>query len=112
MEDVLPFYLSIGVSYELFMDSCPKELEPYDKAHILKEKRMDRHMYDLGMYFAYSIGMSFSKDAKYPERPFYEQAEIDNRPLTDKEKSIKVNQFFAELEMLGKEFNDSKKNDR
>ena len=36
MNEILPMYLSMGVSEEKFMDSTPKELEPYKKAYELK----------------------------------------------------------------------------
>lgn len=38
----MPYYLAIGVSYERFMDNCPKELEPFNKAH--KNKIMEQDM--------------------------------------------------------------------
>lgn len=38
----MPQYLAIGVTYERFMDSCPKELESFVKAH--KNKIMEQDM--------------------------------------------------------------------
>lgn len=43
----MPHYLAIDVTYERFMDSCPKELEPFDIAHKnkIKEQDMLQHMW-------------------------------------------------------------------
>lgn len=79
------------------MDSCPKELEPYDKAHKqqLIEKDSLIHLW-VGTYGVSALSVAISKcfsknsNAKYIENPILEeiirnneltQEELDNREL-------------------------------
>lgn len=41
----MPHYLKIGVTWERFMDSCPKELDSYDIAYKLKMQEQDHLMH-------------------------------------------------------------------
>lgn len=78
MEDLLPFYLSIGVSYAQFMDSCPRDLEPYDAAYKMQMNRQNSMMRLQGMYFAEALSATvcnmFRKNGQqpyeYPDEPF------------------------------------------
>lgn len=97
-EDVLPHYLSIGVSKQEIMESCPKELEPYDIANKRKMIRFDEMMYSWwGTYGLSAMSVAIEhclagKEAKssYVENPIFSnisenegltQEEIDNREL-------------------------------
>lgn len=92
MEDVLPFYLTAGVTYERFMDSCPVELKPFEKAFDLKQKQIDEQMFLLGRYFyeAVVIGVDNAmrgnkSNLEYRTKSFSaerEEAELLNEPLT------------------------------
>lgn len=84
--------MAIGVTYEQFMDSCPKELEPYDKAHKNKIIEQDylQHMW-WGNYgisaLIVAINRCFGgKDSKaeYIKEPILSKA-FENDNLTDEE---------------------------
>lgn len=83
-ENLLPHYLSIGVSEDKFWDSCPKELEPYDLANNISIERQNRLNWVHGMYVASAIGCCFSKECQYPEEP------IRMTELTEYEQQEKV----------------------
>lgn len=49
-QEILPLYLSIGVSKEEFMDSTPTELKPYLEAEKIRQKRKDAEFWQAGIY--------------------------------------------------------------
>ena len=51
------------------MDSCPKELEPFLKAHNLRKNEKDIENWQLGQYIASPIACVLS-DKKYPKEPY------------------------------------------
>jgi len=71
----------MGVDYGEFWELSPKTLTPFVKAFSLKEQREDELLWRQGLYIAKAIGSSFSKEAKYPERPF-----MADKPLSEEEK--------------------------
>lgn len=113
MEDLLPFYLSIGVSYEKFMDSCPKELEPYDAAYKMQQNRQNSMAHMQGRYFAdailATIGNAFIKKgatpAEYPPEPYrifpLTAEEIEENKQKELEKAIA---YFDNLAEQSKRF--------
>lgn len=50
--------MAIGVSYERFMDSCPKELEPFVEAEKLRLKRQDEDMWVMGIYVQSAVSVA------------------------------------------------------
>lgn len=83
------------------MDSCPKELEPYDRAHKLKEKRIDEYMWIMGLYIKSSIASVMDKRYTYEKEPFLRSREID----TSEEGLRKQRELFvAKLEAMGANF--------
>lgn len=93
------------------MDSCPKELEPYDEAHNLKliEEDYLSHMW-WGTYglsaLGYAISHCFSKNstAKYIEKPImsdYVNQKTVEKELTEEEKRRKTEQLFMQLKIMG-----------
>ena len=84
------------------MDSCPNELEAYDKAH--KKQIMEQDYLQYLWWGNYGISAltvaiehCFSKNAKseYIEKPIF--AELSNRKekITEEEKQRQVDMFFA-----------------
>lgn len=105
MEDILPYYLSIGVSFERFMDSTPNELKPFSDADKLIYKRTDQHLYDAGLYVMRGVAVAIDHclngkkaESKYYEKPFYEEmrAAEQCKELTEEEKRREVDLFFAQ----------------
>lgn len=105
----MPYYLSLGYGLKIedILDSNPKKLEPYTKAHIMEEKRKDKHNWELGLYIRSAIASSMTEKNKYIEKPMYEDFEVE-RELTEDEKEVQVRMFFSNIESLGREFNESK----
>lgn len=97
-EDILPEYLAIGVTWEQFMDSCPKELEPYEKAYKNKIKEQDYLQYMWwGSYGVSALTVAIDKcihgrkaKAEYVKEPIFEKL-FENDGLTEEiyEKELK-----------------------
>lgn len=88
-EDVLPQYLAIGVTWDRFMDSCPKELEPYEKAYKIKQTEEDIKQWQLGQYILAAI--STIGKGKYPKKPMFQIKEVEkicNYKESDEEVAI------------------------
>lgn len=115
MEDLLPFYLSIGVTYDQFMDSCPKELEPYDAAYKETMNRKNFMAHLQGVYFADAIAATIgnmfkkhgTKTIKYPDEPHrifpMTEEEIEKKKEEELEKAINYfNNLAAESKRFGK----------
>lgn len=70
MEDLLPFYLSIGVTKDVFMNSCPVDLRPYEKAYKLNQERENMMMYLQGIYMRDAFASACNEKNKYPDKPY------------------------------------------
>lgn len=70
LENVLPDALAIGVPYELFWVSTPKDLEPFKKAFSLSQEINDISNWQLGNYIRVAIASAFNDKAKYPTEPY------------------------------------------
>ena len=74
-ERVFPYYLAIGMSYELFWLEDPKLAIAYRRAEELRKKRLNETLWLAGIYtaeaLASTVGNMFSKGAKhqYPSEP-------------------------------------------
>lgn len=86
------------------MDSCPKELEPYARAHRKKIEEQDYLQYIWwGNYGLFAMRFAVDhclngKNAKtrYIEKPIF--SVMNNRELTEEEKQREVDKFFAQEE--------------
>jgi hypothetical protein len=70
----LPQCLSIGIDYNTFWLLNPKKVKVFTKVFIEK-KEEERALINYtswltGLYISHSIGACFSKNAKYPDKPF------------------------------------------
>ena len=115
-EDILPKYLAIGVSYERFMDSCPKELKPFVEAEKIRIKKRDEDMWVMGIYVQSAVGVAVEHclvgrkaHLKYLKHPLRE-AEAEEQELTE-EKIQKQRELFMTKLMLMKTNYDLNKND-
>lgn len=78
---VLPYYLAIGMPYDLFWNGDPLLVKVYEKAHELKTEQKNQEMWVQGIYnfrafksvieaFAYGLnGGKGSKPSEYPNEP-------------------------------------------
>lgn len=83
------------------MDSCPKELEPYDKAHEKMVEEQDHLQYlwwgNYGISaFIVAIDQCFSKNsqAKYLDEPIL-SGKRTSSDMSEEEKQREVDRFFA-----------------
>lgn len=104
METVLPNALMIGVDYDTFWRLNPKSLSPFIKAFTLKYEYDDRKNWELGLYIKMAVASSFSKDAKYPSKPFSES----NMPPEKAQESIK-RKFMHKMNELNSRFREEEK---
>lgn len=95
----------MGVTWERFMDSCPRELKAYENAYKLEANRKDAINWQLGQYILSAIGAAFSKKAKYPEKPVFQiKNEIENNSYKENNEEIAIfemKQRIRELEKQG-----------
>lgn len=97
------------------MDSCPKELEPYNKAHKINIVEQDnlQHMW-WGNYgisaLIVAIDKCFSKKpkAEYIKEPILSK-KIENDGLTEEEIQKQRELFVAKLQVMQTNFELSKK---
>lgn len=75
-EEILPYYLNLGLSIEFVDESCPNDLLPYVKAHQLKSREENELAWLQGRYvfdaFSVVISRAFSKssNSEYPKEPY------------------------------------------
>ena len=104
------------MTYERFMDSCPKELEPYDKAHKIKIAEQDnlQHMW-WGNYGVSALIVAIDRcfggkksKAEYIKEPILSKS-CENDGLTEEEKQKQRELFVAKLQVMKTNFELSKK---
>ena len=103
------------MTYERFMESCPKELEPYNKAHKMNILEQDnlQHMW-WGNYgisaLIVAIDKCFSKKpkAEYIKEPILSKT-FENDGLTEEEIQKQRELFVAKLQVMQTNFELSKK---
>lgn len=94
------------------MDSCPKELEPYNKAHKLKIEEQDDLMYTwFGNYAMSAVGTAVEHclngkkaRSKYIDKPVFKKMEEANKPMTEEELQRQRELFVAKLEVMKTNF--------
>ncbi len=90
----MPTYLAIGVSYEHFMRSNPKKLEPFLKAHRIKERQKDVDMYMMGVYVqrAVSVAVDHALNGKKATSEYFKEPILtdffDDRPQWVKDEEM------------------------
>lgn len=98
-EDVFPYYLSIGMSYEQFWYGRPELVIPYRRADEIRRRRINQELWLAGMYTADALSATvvnmFSKqNFHYPSEPrpitIDEARELRERERKAKEEKIKA----------------------
>lgn len=108
----MPHYLAIGVSWERFMDSCPKELEPYDIAYKKRLREQDYLQYlwwgkygVSAVYVAVEHCLAGKKaKSKYVDKPVLKEMEEQNKPMSEEELQKQRELFVAKLEVMKTNF--------
>lgn len=112
----MPYYLAIGVSWERFMDSCPNELKPFEKAQKLKREEKDYMVHAwFGNYGISAISVAVANvllgkksNAKYIKEPILQGLKNETE-LSEKELRIQRKLFVAKLEAMKTNFELQKK---
>lgn len=98
-EEVFPYYLAIGMSYEQFWYGRPELVIPYRRADEIRRRRTNEELWLAGMYtadaLASTVGNMFSKQKySYPTEPrpvtLAEVRERQERERKAKEEKIKA----------------------
>ena len=69
-EEAFPYYLAIGMTYELYWDGRPELAISYRKADVLKQQRSNNDAWLQGAYIRLAVASTLDKKAKYPKAPF------------------------------------------
>lgn len=104
--------MAIGADYDRVMDSCPKELEPFEKAFEISQKIADENAWSLGAYIQSAVAVAIEHNfagrraiSKYIEKPFSH----NSNKLTASDKKRAREQFMAELLAMKANFDLEKK---
>ena len=99
-EEVCPYYMSIGMTYDEFWYGEAERVKAYRDAHILRNKSRNQELWLQGQYFIHSICVALDSKgkAKYPEKPFdiYPKTEAEKKADIEKERR-KVIDYFTQL---------------
>lgn len=69
-DEAFPYYLAIGMTYELYWDGRPELVIPYRKADVIRQKRSNNDAWLQGAYIRLAVASTLDKRAKYPKEPF------------------------------------------
>lgn len=61
-EDILPYFLNMGVPYDFFMESCPKKLKPFEIAYKAKIRQIDQLAHVFGMYVESAVQVAVERN--------------------------------------------------
>ena len=98
-EEIFPYYLAFGMSYEQFWYGSPDLVIPYRRADEIRRRRRNEELWLAGMYtadaLASTVGNMFSKQKyNYPSEPrpitLSEAKERRERERKAKEEKIKA----------------------
>lgn len=115
---MLPYALSIGISYNDFWDMTLKQFRIHEKGHNLKLKEIDKMNWYLGQYI-YMADLAATDNclngrksrAKYADKPFLQDVELDTKTeeeqLEDETKKEKLaaEKTFLKLKVMEANFN-------
>ena len=101
-EEVFPYYLAFGMTYEQFWYGSPELVIPYRRADEIRRRRRNEELWLAGMYtadaLASTVGNMFSKQ-KYPypsePRPLTLDEALERRERQRKAKEEKIKAAFT-----------------
>ncbi len=106
-EQLCPYYMSIGMSYDEFWNDDVSKVKAYRKAYELKEKRRNQELWLQGMYFyealcdasplfRFSMKKGTIKPEPYVKEP-YPITEAEVREREEREARLKEERLKAEF---------------
>ena len=100
-DEAFPYYLAIGMTYELYWDGEPTLVIPYRKADILRQKRANNDAWLQGVYFQMAVASTLDKKTKYPKVPF----DIGNDKPAPTGMTVKQEKAKAAFMLFAERFN-------
>lgn len=105
-EDHFPLAYAIGISLEEFEHMTPTELGYCLKGYEMRRKMQDRAVWEYFGTYGLSAVMTAVEHclagskavSKYIEKPNLQDGTLQSRPLTEEEKMLEVDKFFAQEE--------------
>lgn len=101
----------IGVSKEEFMDSTPKELEPYKKAYEYKQKEKDCDMWQMGIYVLNSVSVAVNGalagkkyKGEYFKEPLMLEKENHEEKITEEKIKKERKNLLMQLQIMQANF--------
>ena len=101
-EEVFPYYLAFGMTYEQFWYGSPELVIPYRRADEIRRRRKNEELWLAGMYtadaLASTVGNMFSKQKySYPSepRPLTLDEALERRERQRKAKEEKIKAAFT-----------------
>lgn len=101
-EEVFPYYLAFGMTYEQFWYGSPELVIPYRRADEIRRRRRNEELWLAGMYtadaLASTVGNMFSKQKyQYPSepRPLTLDEALERRERQRKAKEEKIKAAFT-----------------
>lgn len=117
MSKVLPAFMLMGVSKEEFMESDPKELEPYVELQKMKQMKKDEEMWQMGIYVMNATYVAVSNSllgrkskAKYMEESILRKEEKKKEEaqkeeyMTEEQKKEGRKKFLMMLQLMQANF--------
>ena len=113
-EELCPFYLSIGMSYEQYWYGVPYLVEVYMKSHKLNIQRRNEELWWQGVYIKNALetvlaGMFAKKGSKlpkYPEKPYdmFPKSEREKAKEAEKERQKAITSFMNLQQAMKRKF--------
>ena len=97
-DEAFPYYLAIGMTYELYWDGKPELAALYRKADLLRQQRSNNDAWLQGVYFRMAVASTLDKKAKYPQQPMklFEDKLAEGQLNSKQEKAKAAMMAFAE----------------
>lgn len=110
--EYLPFYLSIGMTYDQFWNEDSTLVKHYRKAHELKQKQRNQSFWLQGLYFYEALcdvaptlkAFSKAKPTPYCDEPF-PLTDEDFKARKERQEEAKAKKMMAQMEMFRAEVN-------
>ena len=117
-EEVFPYYLAVGMTYEQFWDGAPDLVVAYRRADEIRRRRINEELWLNGMYtadaLASTVGNMFSKKKyKYPVEPrpitpleIQERRERERKAKMERIKAAFTSKALSVNQRMGAKEND------
>ena len=69
LEEICPYYLSYGMSWDEFWNESPERLQAYWQANQYSIERRNQELWLQGLYIRSAVASCLDKKSKYPENP-------------------------------------------